>query len=154
MADFARRGALRVEAGGAVQAGAGGAVDEDFAAGTASEEEVLATIGRYHQEYGYLLDPHTAVGVCVAEKVGRATPPGAEAAARVGRATSLHAGAAPVLCLATAHPAKFPDAIRKATGQDIARHPAIDALMHLPTRCQVLPNDKEAVRQFIVKTIG
>jgi threonine synthase len=60
----------------------------------------------------------------------------------------------PVVCLATAHPAKFPAAIEKATGQDIAHHPAIDALMDLPIRCEVLPNDDEAVRAFILRTIS
>jgi len=60
----------------------------------------------------------------------------------------------PVICLATAHPAKFPDAIKQATGQDIARHPDIDKLMGLPTRCERLGNDAEAVREYIVKTVG
>jgi threonine synthase len=60
----------------------------------------------------------------------------------------------PLICLATAHPAKFPEAIREATGQDLARHPAIDALAGLPTRCEVLPFAREAVRAFIVKTLG
>jgi threonine synthase len=154
MEEFAGTGALRVEPG------EGGVVDTGFAAGTATQEEVLATIRKYHERHGCLLDPHTAVGVCVAEKVagtvGRATccTRNVRTATDVGRATTLHAESPPVVCLSTAHPAKFPDAIRKATGKDIARHPAIDALMGLPTRCVVLPNDRQAVRAFIEKTIG
>jgi threonine synthase len=96
-------------------------------------DDCLAAIRKYHERYGYLLDPHTAVGVTVAERQEPADEP--------------------VLCLATAHPAKFPEAIEKATGQDLARHPAIDALKDLPTRCTVLPNDAEAVRAFIMKTV-
>jgi len=70
-------------------------------------------------------------------------------AARLGEET-----VEPIICLATAHPAKFPDAIRLATGEDIARHPRIDALANLPTRCQTLPNDKEAVRGYIISELG
>ena len=72
----------------------------------------------------------------------------------------MHAGCGddpfdpPIVCLATAHPAKFPDAIRKATGKDIARHGAIDALMSLPTRCEKLPNDPQAIRRFIEDAVG
>ncbi len=128
MTQFAKTGSLSVP----VKAGEG--VDAGFAAGAATEQQVLDTIGRYWANHHYLLDPHTAVGVAVAER--------------------LAAGPEPVICLATAHGAKFPDAIRRATGQDIARHPLIDALMHLPTRCAVLPNDKQRVREFIAKTIG
>ncbi len=128
MEQFARAGSLRVEPG------PDGKVAPEFLAGRASEEDTLATIRRYYQQHDYLLDPHTAVGVAVAERLG------------------LEDG--PVMCLATAHPAKFPEAIKKATGKDLARHPAIDALKDLPARCEVLPNDAEAVRRFILETIG
>jgi len=127
MSDFARTGRLRIPPG------PDGVVDRSFAAGAGTEEDTLATIRKYHQAHDYLLDPHTAVGVSVAERLGL--------------------GGDPVVCLATAHPAKFPEAIRKATGKDIARHPRIDALMDLPTRCVVLPDDKQAVREFIVRTV-
>ena len=144
MSDFAKTGSLKVNVP------PGGTVDADFVAGRASEEEVLATIRTYHEKYDYLLDPHTAVGVCVAEKVS-----GANTAANSAAVAPRHAVTPePIVCLATAHPAKFPDAIRQATGEDWARHPAIDALMHLPTRCQALPNDQRAVREFIVSKIG
>ncbi|HAU38556.1 MAG TPA: threonine synthase [Phycisphaerales bacterium] len=127
MEGFRRTGSLTVEAG---EKG----VDPRMPAGMAGEDECLAVIREYHDRHGYLLDPHTAVGVAVAQKRGLAGDP--------------------VVCLATAHPAKFPDAIRKATGKDLAHHPDIDKLMHLPTRCQVVPNDRQAVREFIEKTVG
>ena len=128
MAGFARDARLQVPTG------AGGVVDPTFIAGAASEAEVLATIRQTWQQERYLLDPHTAVGVAVARRVRR---PGEQ-----------------VVCLATAHPAKFPAAIRQATGEDLAHHERIDALMDLPTRCQDLPNDKQAVRTFIEKTLS
>jgi len=128
MDEFARTGALHVEPG------ADGSIDPTFVAGVGTTEQVLDTVRRYHAEHDYLLDPHTAVGVAVAEQYATA---GEE-----------------MLCLATAHPAKFPDAIRRATGKDLAHHPAIDALMDLPTRCAVLTNDRQAVREFIAERVS
>ena len=54
-----------------------------------------------------------------------------------------------MICLATAHPAKFPQAIADALGQDIARHPSLEALKNAPTRCVTLPNDLEVIRAYI-----
>ncbi len=131
MAELSRSGSLRVEVG------PDGVVDPAFAAGAGSEQDCLATIRKYHEQYDYLLDPHTAVGVAVAER---------SAAANSGEGD-------PIVCLATAHPAKFPEAIREATGEDLAHHPAIDALADLPARREVLPNDPQAVRDFLIKTV-
>lgn len=127
MDEFARTGSLAIG-----RQAPGEEVDPDIVAGAVSEEEGLETIRRYYAHHGYLLDPHTAVGVTVAER-------------QEGEGD-------PIVCLATAHPAKFPAAIRAATGQDVARHPSIDALMTLPTRCQVLPNDRDAVRALVERT--
>jgi len=120
-------------------------VDPIIEAGSAQTENVLAAIRRCYEANGYLLDPHTACGFAVAES---------RVPAAVG-AEGVHPGgdAEPLLCLATAHPAKFPDAIKQATGKDLAHHPGIDALMDLPTRCEVLPNDEEAVRKFMTETM-
>jgi threonine synthase len=128
MEQFAEEDAFRIEPG------EDGAVDPDFEAAAAGVEECLDAIRRYHGEHGYLLDPHTAIGVAVAEKAGLA--------------------GSPIVCVSTAHPAKFPEAIERAVGEDIAHHPDIDALMELPTRCTVLPDDREAVREFITDTVG
>jgi threonine synthase len=123
MAEFARTGSLRVPGS-----------DPDFAAGSATVAETAATIRTWYRSHGYLLDPHTAVGVTVAQR--------------------FLLPDVPTVCLATAHPAKFPDAIREALGEDVARHPLIDGLMDLPTRCTVLPATKEAVQGFIRATLG
>ncbi|MBN2450759.1 MAG: threonine synthase [Lentisphaeria bacterium] len=108
--------------------------DASFLAGRATVPETAAVIRRYYREHGYLLDPHTAVGAAVAERF-------------------LDDGE-PTVCLATAHPAKFPEAIREAVGEDVAHHPTIDSLMDLPTRCNVLPASRAAVQEFIRVTLG
>ena len=100
-----------------------------FTAGRGDTAMTLATIKTYWEQHRYLLDPHTAVGVAVAENFLDAD--------------------APMICLATAHPAKFSDAIVRATGQDLAHHPILDALMHLPTRMDVVPADKDAIAKIV-----
>lgn len=104
--------------------------DDLFRAGVGGTQDVLDTIRRYYEREKYLLDPHTAVGVAVAERY-------------------LGEDIAPMICLATAHPAKFASAIEQALGSNLARHPAIDALQHAPTRVFPVPNDERAVREFV-----
>lgn len=128
MRQFAETGEL------SVACPAGAPVDPLFAAGVTDTAATLATIRRWHETHAYLLDPHTACGVHVAE-----TQPDP---------------AAPTICLATAHPAKFADAIRQATGRDLARHELLDALAPLPTRRTVLPADPAAVRAFVEQTLA
>jgi threonine synthase len=129
MRKFRQTGSLRVKPGDA------GVMDPLIDSGAADEQQLIDTIAASWQGHRYLMDPHTAVGVSVARR-------------------TAGNGGDPVVCLATAHPAKFPAAIRRATGQDIAHHPAIDRLMHMETRCQIVDNDCEKVRQFMVEKIG
>jgi threonine synthase len=109
-------------------------VDPLFTAAAGNTQETLAAIRRVHRDYGYLLDPHAAVGVHVALR-------------------EMRAGEA-VICLATAHPAKFSQAIIDATGADLARHPVIDGLKDLPTRMDVLPAALDAVRAYMEQRMG
>jgi threonine synthase len=102
-----------------------------FSAYAASDEETLATIRQWHRATGEVLDPHSAVAVRAAE-----------AAAREG-------GAEPIVALACAHPAKFPEAIEKATGIRPALPPFLADLMKRPERTAVLPNDLRAVQRFV-----
>ncbi len=113
-----------------VPVGTEGVVDPLFVAGVGDTASTLATIRRYHEEQGYLLDPHTAVGVHVGEQ-------------------HLEDGV-PMVCLATAHPAKFSEAITDAIGEP-ARHKILDALEGKPTRFEPLPSDIDAVREFIAQ---
>lgn len=124
MKTFSQTGRLRIEVG------PDGKVDPLFAAGVGTTADTLNVIKRYYEQYKYLIDPHTAVGVHVAEQYLSRTDP--------------------TICLATAHPAKFSEAIRKATGRDdLARHEILEKLKDAPTRCTVLPADVEAVKEFI-----
>ncbi|MDP6546078.1 MAG: threonine synthase [Phycisphaerae bacterium] len=109
-----------------------GSVDFAIEAGSASADDILEAIRDCYESNEYLIDPHTACGYSV-----------------VGSGASE-----PTLCISTAHPAKFPQAIEQATGRDLAHHPAIDALADLPTRCDAIANDPKAVADFIIKTIS
>ncbi|MBN2233282.1 MAG: threonine synthase [Deltaproteobacteria bacterium] len=126
MADFAANGELTVTPEQFRR------VREDFAAGFADNDETIATIRDFHRETGYILDPHTAVGVRVGRKYRR----------REG-------GLRPLVCLATAHPAKFPDAVIRAIGSPPPVPPALQGLEDLPTRCDTLPADTDAVRSYL-----
>ena len=106
-----------------------GQVDLEIVAGASDTRRTLGTIKRYHERYGYLMDPHTAAGVFVAEQFNELDDP--------------------MICLSTAHPAKFPDAIHNATGQDLAHHPLLDALVNAKTRCEVVGNSAEAVKSYL-----
>ncbi len=102
----------------------------DFRAASASEADVAACIRTTKDNYGYLLDPHTACAVVAAERL---------------------AAGGDVVVLATAHPAKFPDAIEAITG---TRPPLPARLAHLmsdPERFETLPNSLSAVQDFVLK---
>jgi threonine synthase len=111
----------------------GGRIDDLIVAGSGNTAETLATIREFHERCGYLLDPHTAVGVHVAQRYLKPDEP--------------------MIALATAHPAKFGQAIQDATGQDLAHHPILDALEDLPTRCTVLPATEQAIRAHLDRSI-
>jgi threonine synthase len=124
----ARMGALaqsgRFELGDALEP-----MRRDFAAASASEGEVADCIRQVRRRSGYLLDPHTACGVVAAEKTA--------------------SGKAPRVVLATAHPAKFPDALQAITGERPPLPPRLATLMSDPERITSLPNDLAAVERFV-----
>jgi threonine synthase len=105
------------------------AIRADFTAGTADAAQTKAEIARTHRESGYVLDPHTAVGVSVARRLADDT--------------------APLVTLATAHPAKFPEAVRDATGIEPQLPSWLAGLMDKPERYTVLPNDQGAVEAHV-----
>lgn len=108
-------------------------VDELFVSEKATKEEVLPIIKEYYEKENYLLDPHTAVGIVVA--------------------TKLKDKQLPLLNIATAHPAKFPEAIFMALGKDIATHPTLEKLKGLPTKCEIIENDVIKVKDFIESSL-
>jgi threonine synthase len=105
------------------------AIRAGFRAGRTDESETAATMRAVHEKSGYLLDPHTAVGVSVARP--------------------LLGGDVPVVTLATAHPAKFPAAVKAATGIEPALPVWLADLYGRKERFDVLPNDRGAVEAFI-----
>ena len=60
----------------------------------------------------------------------------------------------PMICLATAHPAKFGEAILQATGEDLAHHPLLDGLKGLPTRLTRLPADQAVVAAHLERVLA
>lgn len=109
------------------------ALRAEYASGRASEAETAATIARIHATTGELLCPHTAVGVKVAQE---------------------HEGGAPMVTLATAHPAKFPDAVEAATGIRPALPARMADLFDRPERVTVMPNDLAALQALIRERIA
>ncbi|MFQ5774715.1 MAG: threonine synthase [Kiloniellaceae bacterium] len=104
------------------------------------DEGTLAEIARVYEATGELVDPHTAVGIAAARAKAGA---GALADSRV-----------PVVALATAHPAKFPDAVRRATGVRPALPPRLADLFERAERLTVLPNDLVRVQDFVRRHAG
>lgn len=107
-----------------------------FASGRKDDAETTAIIRDIYRRYDYVLDPHTAVGIGVAQDWKRAHPDDV------------------MVTLATAHPAKFPDAVKAAT--DVAPElPAhLAGLMTRPERYDVLPADLGKVQDYIRAAFG
>ena len=100
-----------------------------FRAHRANDAETLAVMKRIYADSGMLVDPHTAVGIA-----------SAEACAQPGL---------PTITLATAHPAKFPDAVKKATGVHPALPDHVADLFDREERIVNLPNDLQAIEAFV-----
>ncbi|MGE3620758.1 MAG: threonine synthase [Acidimicrobiia bacterium] len=103
-------------------------------AGRADDGETLAEIAAV-ADGGYVADPHTAVGLHVARTL------------RLGRER-------PVVCLSTAHPAKFPDAVEKATGRRPALPLRLADLFDRPERCDLLPADLDTVAAYLDERVS
>ncbi|MCB8820350.1 threonine synthase [Microvirga rosea] len=106
-------------------------IREEFSATAVSEPDVAAEMAETYRATGYVLDPHTAVGT------------------RAGRAMLKERPDIPTVALSTAHPAKFPDAVKRATGIHPQLPPHMADLMTRPERFTVLPNDQQAIETFI-----
>ncbi|MCS6930854.1 MAG: threonine synthase [Acetobacteraceae bacterium] len=91
----------------------------------------LSEIRRLHREAGYLADPHSAIGTAAA------------------RALAPEDRAVPVVAAATAHPAKFPEAVERATGVHPALPPQLADLFEREERFAVLPPDLGAVQSAV-----
>ena len=107
-----------------------------FSSECVTDEQTCEQIASTWAECEYLLDPHSAIGV--------------KAALDCGLSPDV-----PVITLATAHPAKFPDAIKSAgLDQDVALPTHLQDLFERSERLEVLPNDLSAVQGFIAANIN
>lgn len=104
------------------------AIRQEFASGAADNNAAAAMIRLILEETGELLDPHTAVGVAVARQ---------------------NLGASPMLTLATAHPAKFPDAVEQASGIRPLLPSRLKHLLDAPESFTLLPGSAEAVKSHV-----
>lgn len=103
-------------------------VSSTFSAERVDDEQTLAEIARVYSETGLLIDPHTATGTAAARRNDRS-------------------GA--TVCLATAHAAKFPDAVERATGIRPELPTALGDLMERPEQITNLDADLAAVSAFV-----
>ncbi len=106
-----------------------------FAAYRVDEDQTRAAIAAVYKESGRLIDPHSAVALAAAK--------------RARGDTSLKMPGGPLVAVATAHPAKFPDAVESATGIRPEAPPRLAQIMKLPERLERLPNRLDAVEDFI-----
>ncbi len=103
----------------------------EFAAQRCSDLDTMAVMKRCYEETGVVIDPHTAVALHGAADMMAAEP------------------AVPMVVLACAHPAKFPEAVEQALGTPPPVEPRLAALMKKAEHFMVLPNDLDKVRAFI-----
>lgn len=106
-------------------------ISEIFLATSVDNEQTLTTIRDFHEMTGYVLDPHTATGI------------------RAGKDLCGHEY--PVICLATAHPAKFPDAVRQAIGKDPERPASLEGLEDREKRCELIAAETRRIKTFLAE---
>ena len=128
MNDLAKEGSFTIPASALER------IRADFDAFRVDERACSEEMGRVYRESGAIIDPHSAVGVHAARKALIAAP------------------ATPVVALATAHAAKFPDAVERATGVRPRLPERLSDLMERKEAIVVLPNDGRAVADYLRQT--
>jgi threonine synthase len=106
------------------------ALAAEFGAERGSEDEIAAAIRRVKADSGYIMETHTACAEIAAKRIGTETT-------------------TPRIILATAHPAKFPDAMEAITGERPGLPPRLASLLTDPERTTLLPNDLADVERFV-----
>lgn len=104
-------------------------ISDNFLTLTVNQPATNEVIADFHKETGYVLDPHTAVGV--------------------GAGLHFIDDDVPMVCLSTAHPAKFGDAVRQAIGKDPELPPAVAGLEDKESRCQILDAEVDQIKAFV-----
>lgn len=106
-------------------------VHAEFATFSTSNDLTETTIESFYNNTEYVLDPHTACGV----------------------AAALELADADYVCLSTAHPAKFPDVVAKATGEAPEKPEGIAKLEKLEKKCVIIDNDLQKVKDFVAENV-
>jgi len=110
-------------------------IQDFFSSYSSSDEEILEEIRNAFLNNGYLLDPHTATGVKAMNELARKNES--------------------MVTMATAHPAKFEEAINQALpGEDIPIPPQLSSIVGVEEKFVVLPNDIDKIREYILRKIG
>ena len=104
-----------------------------FASGKSTHQDRLKTIRELWEEYGVMVDTHTADGLKVGLEQRR---PGL-----------------PLICLETALPAKFAETIQEALGREPERPAALEGIENLPQRCEVMDADVVKLKAFIAANV-
>ena len=110
--------------------------DFAFVSGCSSHAGRVATIRKVFEQYGTMIDTHTADGVKVAWDCVGSVPAGV-----------------PLLVLETALPAKFAETIREALGREPERPAELEGIENLPQRVELMAPDVEVVKRFIVERV-
>ncbi|MCK5749477.1 MAG: threonine synthase, partial [Oricola sp.] len=113
------------------------AIRADFVSDAVSMEETLAEISRHHKETGALIDPHTAVGRAAAIRLRQ-----------MGALTGK------IVTLSTAHPAKFPEAVKEATGETPALPDFYADLFDRPEKMERAPADPDGMKALVRNAFG
>ena len=110
-------------------------VKDFFESSTTSDQEILDEINQTYIDHDYVLDPHTATGVKAARDLGR---------------SEEH-----IVTMATAHPAKFVDVIKKVLSKEAINKPnQLSAIEDLDEDFVVLPDKIDKVREYILSNVG
>jgi len=128
MASFRKTGTLNLTAARRAR------LDALFSGFRLDDAGTLAVIADLQKRTGEIVDPHSAIGVAAAREAAKS-------------------GAVPVVALATAHPAKFGDAVRQAVGREPALPSRLARIMTETERCKALPNDLAKVEAYIRETL-
>ncbi len=106
-------------------------VGQDFSTAYIDDQQTIDTITAFYKKSGYVLDPHTAVGVAVGKKVSTA--------------------GIPLVCLATAHPAKFGDTVKTALNISPELPSAFADLKEREKRVSTLKADADQIKDFVAE---
>jgi threonine synthase len=104
-------------------------IRRDFVSSSVSDEEASSTISRYYKKYNSILDPHTAVGVKLAEEFKTA--------------------GVPMVAFATAHPAKFSEVVEQAISISPPSSEALSGILDAESKCEIMDASSKDIREYV-----